>query len=153
MIADYRKVIFCFAFLIPLVSFQTLLAAPWEVGSKRLTKMNKAYDTKKIETITGEIVTIFEVKPSDSPNTGYHMIVKTEVEEIHIHLGPIWFINNQIIQLLPGDIVRVVAAGIKKPELSNGVSRRAVRASEVWKNDRLALQLRDKEGKPLWSGL
>jgi hypothetical protein len=135
------------------VAIQEALAAPWEAGSKRLTKMNNSYDPSKFESIAGKVIDIHEAQPADAPNYGYHMIVKTEVEEIHVHLGPIWYIENLISQIHLGDSVTVNCARVEKPEEYKGVVLRAVRASEVWQNTKLVLKLRELSGKPLWSGL
>jgi hypothetical protein len=48
----------------------------------------RMYDTKTVETITGEVVAVNRVTPEKGRAGGVHLMVKTEKEEIAVYLGP-----------------------------------------------------------------
>lgn len=126
-------------------------AAPWD-NSRRLKKMAEAYDTASIDTIAGTVEEVYDITPSHSPNYGYHMILKTEKEKVNVHLGPGWYLKNISGLVAVGDSVQVTGAWTKEPMTHNNVKLRALRAAEVKKGGTVVMTLRDKNGKPAWSG-
>ena len=72
-------------------------------------------------------------------------MVKTDKEEISVHLGPGWYIENQEIRIEPKDKISVKGSRIT----ING--NPAIVAAEVMKGDQI-LKLRDESGFPVWSG-
>jgi hypothetical protein len=65
----------------------------WGMGMQ----YNKMYDPKTVETITGEVVSVDKITPMKGMSHGIHMMLKTDMETISIHLGPSWYIENQDI--------------------------------------------------------
>lgn len=66
--------------------------------------------------------------------------------KVHVHLGPVWFLERQEFELRPGDEVRVKGV-CEKPEPGKG--HQAVVAYELTKGD-FVLLLRDSQGRPYW---
>jgi len=133
------------------LTVSTAYGAPWD-NSQRLKKMAASYDASNIETVAGVIEEIYEITPPKSPNYGYHMIIKTDKEELNIHLGPGWYLKNLDNVIAKGDIVQVTGSKSKE-QMKHGTSTlRSIRAAEVKKNNVVVLKLRDQNGKPVWSG-
>lgn len=109
------------------------------------TPYSKVYDPKTVETISGEVVKVDTITPRKGMSAGVHMSVKTDKEEISVHLGPSYFIENQDVKLAAKDKVEVKGSRITfdgKP---------AIIAMELKKGDEV-LKLRDDSGFPVWSG-
>jgi len=113
----------------------------WGMGSQ----YGRMYDTKTVETITGEVTRIDLMTPMRGMSRGVHILVKTEKESIPVHLGPSWFIENQDVKIRPKDRVE-----IKGSRITFG-GKPAIIAAEVKKGDQI-LKLRDDNGYPVWSG-
>ena len=113
----------------------------WGMGSN----YNRMYDPKTVETISGEIVSVDRMTPVKGMSYGVHLTLKTDKETVSIHLGPVWYIENQDIKIEPKDRVEVKGSRITfegKP---------AIIAAEVKKGDEV-LKIRDENGFPFWSG-
>jgi hypothetical protein len=116
-------------------------SAGWGQG----TPYSKMYDPKTVETVSGEVVKIDTITPLTGMSTGVHMSVKTDKEEIAVHLGPTYFLENQDVKIAAKDKVEVKGSRVTfdgKP---------AIIAMELRKGDEM-LKLRDDSGYPVWSG-
>jgi len=113
----------------------------WGMGSA----YGRMYNPKTVETISGEVVSVDRITPVRGMYYGVHMTVKTGKEEISVHLGPGWFIENQDIRIRPKDKIEVKGSRI----IFEG--KPALIAAEVKKGDDI-LMLRDENGFPAWSG-
>jgi hypothetical protein len=105
----------------------------------------RLYDTKTVETVTGEVAGVDKITPEKGMSYGVHLMVKTDKETISVHLGPGWYIENQDIKIEPGNKVEVKGSRITFQE------KPAIIAAEVKKGDEV-LKLRDENGFPVWSG-
>ncbi|MHC4270186.1 MAG: DNA-binding protein [Planctomycetota bacterium] len=103
------------------------------------------YNTKTIETISGEVISVDKITPSKEMSYGTHLMVKTDKETISVHLGPAWYIENQDTTIEPEDKIEINGSRITFDD------KPAIIAAEVKKGDE-ALVLRDKNGFPVWSG-
>lgn len=112
----------------------------WESGS-RYTRM---YDPATVDTVSGEVVKIDKITPVKGWSYGVHLLLKTDKEEISVHLGPGWYVEKQGGQFAPGDRIEVKGSRITYK------GKPVIIASEVRKSDKV-LQLRDDNGLPLWS--
>lgn len=112
----------------------------WGMGSK----YGRMYNPKTVETISGEVIIVDRITPKKGMRYGVHLMVKTEKEEISVHLGPGWYIENQDIRIEPKDKIVVKGSRIS----FNG--KPAIIAAEVMKEDKI-LKLRDENGFPVWS--
>lgn len=107
------------------------------------SQYSRMYDPAKVETLSGEVTSIDEVKPMKGMSKGIHMILKTDTETIPVHLGPEWFLEKQDVKIEKGDKVEVKGSRVTfdgKP---------AIIASEV-KKGKDFLKLRDESGVPVW---
>lgn len=105
----------------------------------------RMYDPAKVETVTGQVVSVDQVTMGKGPGNGIHLQLKTEGETIPVHLGPSWYIERLDTRIEKGDRLEVKGARVvmdRKPALI---------AAEVRKGDAL-LRLRDESGIPAWSG-
>lgn len=105
----------------------------------------RLYDAKTVETVKGEVVSVQTFTPSKGMGYGVHLQLKTDKETLSVHLGPVWFIENQDVRIEPKDVVEVRASRVAfegKPALI---------AAEVKKGDDM-LRLRDQDGYPAWAG-
>jgi hypothetical protein len=103
------------------------------------------YNVSTVETLSGKVLRVERITPMRSMSYGIHLIVKTEKEEISVHLGPGWFIENQDLRIEQNDKIEVKGSRITfegKP---------AIIAAEVKKGKDI-LKLRDESGFPAWSG-
>jgi len=76
---------------------------------------------------------------------GVHLMVKTDKEEIAVHLGPRWYVDEQTVKLAVKDRVEVRGSRITQ------AGKPVIIAAEVKKADQV-LKLRDEAGLPLWGG-
>lgn len=106
---------------------------------------SRMYDAAKVETFSGVVTSVDTIKPMRGMSRGVHLTVKTDREDISVHLGPEWFIENQDAGIGKGDRVEVTGSRITFE------GRPAVIASEVEKDGQV-LRLRDDDGFPLWAG-
>ncbi|MDR4507624.1 MAG: hypothetical protein MRJ65_05200 [Candidatus Brocadiaceae bacterium] len=105
----------------------------------------RMFDPKTIETICGKVTKVERITPMKGMSGGIHLTVKTDKEEIAVHLGPAWYIENQDMILEQNDMIEVKGSRITfegKP---------AIIAACV-KKDSAVLTLRDEKGIPVWSG-
>jgi len=107
------------------------------------TQYSRMYDTKTVETITGEVTSVNRITPFKGMAGGVYMNVKTDKETISVQLGPSYYLENQDVKIAAKDKVEVKGSRISfdgKP---------AIIAAEVKKGDEV-LKLRDDAGFPLW---
>ena len=103
------------------------------------------YNTKTVETFQGSVLSIdtFSVVATGRP--GVHLHVKRNKDTMTVHLGPLWYLENQELALSVQDTLTVKGSRVT----FNGEP--AVIAAEVKKGD-ASLILRDAKGYPVWSG-
>lgn len=113
----------------------------WNPGSK----YNQLYDIKTVETINGQVISVDQVSHNNGISSGVHLIINTGTENISVHLGPAWYIDNQDIQIVKDDMITVTGS---KVDYNGG---QIIIAKDVIKGNN-ELMLRDDNGYPLWSG-
>jgi len=105
----------------------------------------RMFDPATMETLSGEVLSVDSLTPLNGMGPGIHLMVRSDVETISVHLGPAWYIGGQDVRIETGDTLGVTGSRIEfqgKP---------AIIASEVKKGDEV-LKLRDERGIPVWSG-
>jgi hypothetical protein len=123
------------------------VAAPWKGsgGWGMGSQYQRMYNPATIETISGTVESVDQIKPMKSMNYGIHLKVKTEKEIIEVHLGPGWYIERLDTRIEKGDKIEIKGSRVTisgKPVLI---------AAEVKKGDN-TLVLRDASGVPAWAG-
>jgi len=104
----------------------------------------RMFDPKTVETVSGEVAKVNRIPHRRGRSDSVHLILKTDKEEIPVHLGPSWYLDKQDVKIGQNDKVEVKGSRVTfkgKPALI---------ASEVKKGDAL-LKLRDENGIPAWS--
>ncbi|HLK12947.1 MAG TPA: DNA-binding protein [Candidatus Binatia bacterium] len=105
----------------------------------------RLYDPKTVETVRGEVLAVERVSQGRGRGYGVHLSLKTDKETIPVHLGPMWFLEKQKLQVKAHDQVEVTGSRVElggKPVLI---------AAEIKRGD-ATLELRDQAGIPRWSG-
>ncbi len=121
------------------------LAAPMMGGWGMNSPYGRIYDTRTVETVSGEVLRIDRIRPMRGMSYGVHIALKTDKGEIPVHLGPAWYINRQSPAIKPGDRLEIKGSKVMfrgKP---------VIIAAEVSKGDEV-LKLRDDNGYPAWAG-
>ena len=101
-------------------------------------------DPKTVETVRGEVISVDKIVPKKGMSYGLHAVLKTDMEEISVHIGPGWYLEKQEFKLAKGDTIEVKGSRITYKE------KPAIIAAEVKKGNAL-LKLRDENGVPVWS--
>jgi hypothetical protein len=119
----------------------------WRVsgGCGGSTPHNQMYNPQTIETINGEVISIDQIQPMGAMSSGIHLQVKTGKETISVHLGPQWYLENQDMEIKPGDKVQITGSRVTFS------GQPTIVASQVKKGNTI-LTLRDENGFPVWSG-
>lgn len=97
----------------------------------------------KPASFSGKVQQILTETLEEGMSPGMAVILDTKEGKIHVHLGPVWYLERQEFTLQPGDQVSV--KGVR--EKFAGKTR--VIASELTKGDHVLL-LRDAQGRPNW---
>lgn len=106
---------------------------------------NQLYDVSSVVTLSGEIESISEFVPGKRMTNGVHLRLRTEQETLDVHLGPLWFIENQDVTLAAKEQIEVTGSRVTYEGAP------ALLAAEVRKGEEL-LVLRSERGHPVWSG-
>jgi hypothetical protein len=96
------------------------------------------------ETMVGQVMSIDTVTPMRGMASGIKFVLKSEREEIDVHLGPAWFILYQDMSLQVND-KNIEVYGCRTMIEGKPV----IMASTLVRRDRI-LMLRDKDGIPYW---
>jgi uncharacterized protein (TIGR03067 family) len=113
----------------------------WGPGSQ----YSRLYDSKTVETLEGQVVSVDYHIPRNTTGRGVHVNVKTAKETIAVHLGPEWFTDNQDTQIEKGDKIKVRGSRVTFED------KPVIIAAEIQKGDEV-LDLRDEQGFPRWAG-
>jgi hypothetical protein len=94
---------------------------------------------------SGKVAQVLTENLADSMRPGMAVVVDTKTQgRVHVHLGPVWYLERQEFAFNPGDEVRV--KGMCEKE-KGGMMQ--VTAYELSKGNYL-LSLRDSQGRPNW---
>lgn len=139
-------VIFTFTVLFAAGSFaQQGMRGKGSGGWGPASAYNRLYDSKTVESIRGEVLSVDTMTYRGGMSYGIRLMVKTDKETLPVHLGPGWYIQKQDVQIEVKDVIQVKGSRIS----FEGAP--ALIAAEVQKGDEI-LKLRDNHGYPAWSG-
>lgn len=94
--------------------------------------------------VGGKVAQVLTETLADSMHPGLAVVVDTKTQgRVHVHLGPVWYLERQEFEIKPGDEVSVKGMCDKK---NGGMD---VIAYELTKGDHV-LHLRDAQGRPNW---
>lgn len=100
------------------------------------------FDSKTIVTINGEVLETKRIE-HDHGLVGVHLMVKTEVETVEVHLGPACFIDKLGLELKNGEQITAKGSRVKT------MRGPALLAQEIVLNGK-TFTLRDADGRPEW---
>ena len=93
---------------------------------------------------TGKVAQILTESLDEGMYPGMAVVVNTKNQgPVHVHLGPVWFLERQEFDINPGDEVRVKGMCEKQD------ARLRVIAYELTRGE-YTLHLRDAQGRPHW---
>ena len=93
---------------------------------------------------SGKVVQVLTESLEDGMQPGMAIVVDTKTQgRVHVHLGPVWYLERQEFEIKPGDEVGIKGRCEKKNEKMNVI------ASELTHGD-YVLHLRDSQGRPNW---
>jgi hypothetical protein len=98
------------------------------------------------ETVVGQIMAIDTVTPLRDMAQGIMLILRTEREDVVVHLGPAWYILYQDMSLSVKD-KNIEVRGYRA--MIDG--KQVIMASTLVRRDRVLL-MRDRDGIPYWCG-
>lgn len=101
------------------------------------------YDPATVTTVSGTVEAV-ERGPRGG-GQGVHVQLKTADGMVDVHLGPVWFLDEQKLTVAKGDAL--VITGSKR----ESGARSFVIAKEVQKGE-TSVTLRDDRGVPRWAG-
>ncbi|WP_350285346.1 hypothetical protein [uncultured Croceitalea sp.] len=109
-------------------------------------QQKRLFDKSTVETFTAMVQNIQTIARAEKKAYGIHLDVKNEQEEINVHLGPAWYLDDQKFQFSKGDELVITGSRITY------VEKPAIIATKIEKNGEI-LELRDDDGFPHWRGL
>ncbi len=112
----------------------------WCIGDR----YDQTFIASNQETVVGQIMSIDTVTPYPNMASGIMIMLKTEREDIAVHLGPAWYILYQDMSLQVND-KNIEVRGCRT--MIGG--KPVIMASRLVRRDRILL-LRDKDGIPYW---
>lgn len=101
------------------------------------------YDVKNLQEYKGEIVKIDQFVPTKGMGNGYEITISIGTGEQTVHVGPIWYVQDQELQLQVGDLVEVTGCEI------NFNGKMVIMAGEIERNE-MKMVLRNAQGQPMW---
>jgi hypothetical protein len=101
------------------------------------------FDPKTVQTVEGTVVSIDNITPMPGMRPGVQLQLKNPKGLIPVHLGPLWYLENQDIDLKPNDTVEVTGSRVFC------VNQDVIMAMEI-RHGNKTIKLRDPKGRPLW---
>lgn len=128
-----------FAFAQPMKGWKG--SGGWGMGSQ----YQRMYNPATVETISGTVEAVTQIKPMKGMYYGIHIMVKTGKDNLEVHLGPGWYIEGLDTKIEKGDKIEVKGSKVTMS------GKTVIIAAEVKKGDNV-LVLRDSAGIPAWAG-
>jgi len=107
--------------------------------------VGQKWDSDTVETLEGVVTEVESIKSRLGVTESLHIYVQTDTETLPVVLGPQRYLGTQNTKINQGDQVKITGSRVIDD------NRPVIIASEVRKGDQ-TLRLRDRNGKPLWSG-
>jgi hypothetical protein len=119
--------------------------APGGPGPAAGPQYKRMYDPNTVETVGGEVAKVNRIPHRRGRSDSVHLILKTDKEEIPVHLGPSWYLDKQDVKIGQNDKIEVTGSRVTTKR-----GKQVILAAEV-KKDTALLKLRDEDGVPAWS--
>ncbi|MGB9772911.1 MAG: OB-fold nucleic acid binding domain-containing protein [Bacteroidota bacterium] len=144
------KRVILFSSLTTVVSLLLFVTAAFAQGGRwgRGVPGTRIYNPSTVETITGKVTAVDTISSLRGMGGGVRVTLQTKNGKIDVYLGPSWYLSQKSAlggSLKTGDELTVTGSKVSL----RGTD--VLIAAEVRKGS-TTLQLRDKDGYPLWSG-
>ena len=106
---------------------------------------DRMYDPAKVETVTGQVVSLDPIASRQGNGQGIGLTLNTGAASLMVHLGPQWYLDQQVMKLSAGDTVEIKGSKTVPGDESVFIAAQVKKGSEV-------LKLRDENGAPAWAG-
>ena len=104
------------------------------------------FNPKTVETVTGELVKVEYFVPEPEFEQGTRLIIHSGPKKfLLVHLGPPWYIRGERNRLKPGTKVTATGSMVTVDDTPFMIATKLQVGNEK-------LQLRDKDGNPIWVG-
>jgi hypothetical protein len=116
-------------------------------GSPQWQRYGELWDSGTKETVTGQIEAVEEMWPGGrEAGGGVTLRLKTrDGKQVQVHLGPAWFVEEQLPDLKAGQQVTVSGSAVKWQDEQVLIAGTVEREGKT-------VRLRDEEGTPQWAG-
>jgi hypothetical protein len=114
-------------------------------GQGRSSEYGRMYNANTVETLSGTVTNVERITPTRGRSCGIHLTIKTEDENICVHLGPAWFIDSLDLAIVDNDTLEIKGSRIT-------FEGNPVIIAAIVEKGGQTLTLRDEIGVPVWSG-
>lgn len=132
-----------------IVTAAALVVGVVSIASAQGGRGSPMYDVKTETTITGTVESIETIPGPGGRGRrglgGTHLIVKTKIDTLEVHVGPTAYLTEQKITLAKGDTVEILGSRVTIDDEPVLLARQITQGANKW-------TLRDASGRPLWSG-
>lgn len=109
------------------------------------TQYVRMFNPGTIQTLTVTVEKVETFTPQKGMALGIRLITNANDKLVAVHLGPVWFISNQDIQIEKGDTLEVIGSLIQYDGEEVLIAKTVQRGEDV-------LTLRNDFGRPVWAG-
>lgn len=109
---------------------------------KNRWRYQRPFDIKKMVEVKGTVLEVSHSKENKDEKRGVFLILKSNKEEIPVHLGPMWYMSRQH-HFKTGDNITVKGS---KVDFNDA---KVIIASEIHQG-KMRMILRDEKGDPVW---
>ena len=103
----------------------------------------RTYSRAALETVSGEVIEVYEATSRQSYRAGLHLLVKAHEETIDVHLGSISYIEGQNFHFEPGDAIEIKGDLLTDSQIPTMIAIEVKKGNET-------ITLRDEDGFPMW---
>ncbi|MBS1688578.1 MAG: hypothetical protein JSS96_07630 [Bacteroidetes bacterium] len=133
-----------FAIIIVCLSTCSIVANAQQNTVRKSVSSQSVYNTATVTTVKGRVEKIEKVN-NGRKNYGIHLMLKTASETIAVHLGPQWYMEDKMDNIKEGSKIEVKGSKVT-------IDGKPAIIAQTIMSGANTLQLRDVNGKPLWSG-
>ncbi len=119
-----------------------MMMGGWHYGGP----YGRQYFSGKDVTLEGTVADIGPFTPAQGMTRGSKIILKTGSSLTTVHLGPIWYVQEQDLKLKKGDVIKVRGRQIGEGQNAIVFAAEITRGETKW-------TLRDTDGIPNWCAM
>ena len=106
----------------------------------------RMYDPSTVETVTGVVTAVDTVTGRHNrQHQGIHVRMTASGEPLTVHLGPLFYLQQQNVRVQAGDSLTVRGSRVTMRGEPSLIAAELTRQDQTW-------TLRDKQGFPRWRG-